>query len=312
MHDPRVASGLRSPAGVEDSAERATLFFTDNQGEWCGASKLSHLEYGDYHGHPWGIDSSDLPEWEFPHPGENPDGILMPEAAKVVPRFKMPAVWFPRDKMGRSPAGMVWDRSHGKFGPFAGQCFVADQYSSEVMRVFLEVVNGHWQGVGFPFRRNLDCGIVRVAWGADDSMFCGQTNRGWGSVGNRTHGLQRLVWTGETPFEVLEMRARPDGFELVFTEPVDPETAGDAASYSMQSYTYRFHSTYGSDEVDLGEPEVSVTEVSADGRTVVLAVDALRAGYVHELHLEGVRSADGRPLLHDVGYYTLVEIPTGE
>ena len=40
-------------------------------------------------------------------------------------------------------------------------------------------------------------------------------------------------------------------------------------------------------------------------------VDGLRAGYVHELHAEGVRSAEGAPLLHDEAYYTLVRIPGG-
>jgi hypothetical protein len=30
---------------------------------------------------------------------------------------------------------------------------------------------------------------------------------------------------------------------------------------------------------------------------------------VHELHLDGVRSRDARPLLHDVAYYTLIRRP---
>ena len=34
--------GLRSPAGLETSPW-GDVFYTDNQGEWCGASKLSHL-----------------------------------------------------------------------------------------------------------------------------------------------------------------------------------------------------------------------------------------------------------------------------
>ena len=34
----------------------------------------------------------------------------------------------------------------------------------------------------------------------------------------RRQGLQRLVWTGSTPFEVLAMRATPGGFLLELTE----------------------------------------------------------------------------------------------
>ena len=50
-------------------------------------------------------------------------------------------------------------------------------------------------------------------------------------------------------------------------------------------------------------------KVSADGKTVSLAVDGLRPGRVYELRLDGVKSADGEPVLHPEAYYTLNEIP---
>ncbi len=40
-----------------------------------------------------------------------------------------------------------------------------------------------------------------------------------------------------------------------------------------------------------------------------LVTEGLRSGYVHQLHLDGVRDTDGLPLLHARAYYTLVEIP---
>ncbi|MFT7486619.1 MAG: glucose/arabinose dehydrogenase [Candidatus Paceibacteria bacterium] len=134
-------SGLRSPAGLANSPW-GDMFYTDNQGEWCGASKLSHLEPGDFHGHPWGIGSCDLPAWPHEIPPAPPDGKTMPVVAESHPTFKLPAVWFPYDKMGQSPAGMCWDTTDGKFGPFAGQLFVTDQHHSSLMRVTLEKVGG--------------------------------------------------------------------------------------------------------------------------------------------------------------------------
>ena len=303
-----VACGLRSPAGVE-VAPWGDVFFTDNQGEWCGASKLSHIEPGDFHGHPWGAFSCDQPEWPYDDPGDPPDGMLMPKVPEVIPSFKLPAVWFPYDKMGKSPAGMVWDTTEGGFGPFAGQLFVSDQHHASVLRVFLEEVDGHWQGACFPFREGFQCGIIRLAWGRDDSLFAGMTNRGWGGRGNSPYGLQRLRWRGSRPFEVLEMHARPNGFRLLFTEPVDPATAADPASYRLESYTYELHAAYGSAEMDRAEPRVRSASVSSDRRTVDLEVEGLRAGYVHELHLSGVRGPEGVPLLHDEAYYTLIRIP---
>jgi hypothetical protein len=43
--------------------------------------------------------------------------------------------------------------------------------------------------------------------------------------------------------------------------------------------------------------------------SVLLVCEGLRAGYVHELHLPGMRSAEGEALLHGEAYYTLNRIP---
>jgi glucose/arabinose dehydrogenase len=303
-----TSAGLRSPAGIECSPW-GDMFYTDNQGEWCGASKLAHLEPGDFHGHPWGIDSCDLPGWTYAVPKPPPNGMPMPEVAESWPSFKMPAVWFPYDKMGQSPAGILWDTTDGAFGPFAGQAFVADQHHSSVMRVSLEEIKGHWQGACYPFREGLQCGALRLAWGTDDSMFVGETNRGWGSKGNKTEGFERLRWSGLLPFEIHEMRAVPGGFELSFTQPVDAESAAKAGGYELSSYTYLLHSAYGSPETNTETLEVTKATVAADGMSVTLAVEGLRTGYVHELHAAGVLSRSGRSLLHDEAYYSLIELP---
>ena len=50
-------------------------------------------------------------------------------------------------------------------------------------------------------------------------------------------------------------------------------------------------------------------KVAQDGKSVRLTISPLTKGHIHELHLDGVKSADGLPVLHPVGYYTLNEIP---
>jgi hypothetical protein len=105
------------------------------------------------------------------------------------------------------------------------------------------------------------------------------------------------------------MSARPDGFELTFTEPVDPKTAADPASYKMETYTYIYQASYGSPEVDQTKPAIKSATISQDGRHVRLVLSELAEGHVHELHAAGVRSKDGASLLHDAAYYTLFYIP---
>jgi glucose/arabinose dehydrogenase len=289
--DP-VCDGLRSPNGLGLNAS-GDAFYVDNQGDYVGTCKLAHLKRDSYHGHPAGL------RWREERFNE------------TEPPRQPAAVWFPYRKMGQSTADVVLDDTGGKFGPFDGQLFCGDQWSATVMRVFLEKVDGEYQGACFPFFEGFDCGVNRVAFAPDGSMLVGETNRGWGSLGRRPYGLQKLEWSGEVPFEVHEMRITPDGFELTFTKDIDEATAGDEASYGMISYTYEYHPQYGSDEVDKAAQRVVGAQVTGP-RTVRLTIDRLREGgegYVHELTMPGVRDAEGEPLLHQVAYYTVNRLP---
>jgi glucose/arabinose dehydrogenase len=304
-----TCSGLRSPGGVGANAE-GDMFYTDNQGPWNGTCGLKWLRPGKFLGHPGGLrwydDASDV---MGPRPREPQSNSRMMVEAKKIPQLEPPAVYFPYNKMGQSASGIVCDLSGGKFGPFQEQLFVGDQTHSTVMRVFLEKIKGHYQGVCFPFRQGFGSGSLSLVQAKDGSLFVGGTNRGWGSRGPQSYSLDRVAWTGKTPFEIREMHARPDGFELTFTDKVDPATAGDLKSYRLSTYTYIYQAPYGSPEVDGTEPAIARVEVSGDGLAARLFVDKLQEGHVHELHANGVRSAEGKPLLHPQAYYTLNYIP---
>ena len=105
------------------------------------------------------------------------------------------------------------------------------------------------------------------------------------------------------------MRAKSDGFELTFTQPLDAKTVEDVSSYKLQTYTYIYQSSYGSPEVDHTTPTITKASAGKDGRSVRLHIDGLQRGHVHELHLPGVRNEDGLPVLHPTAYYTLNNIP---
>ena len=305
-----TTSGVRSPGGVGFNAA-GDVFYTDNQGPWNGTCALKQITVGGFVGHPDSFRWYETEEARYLGPAPlrpSSGGRLMVEAQKI-PQLVPPAVYFPYGKMGQSAAGIECDLTGGKFGPFEKQLFVGDQTHSTIMRVFLEKVNGRYQGACFPFRQGLACGTVPVCFAPDGSLFAGGTARGWGSRGSRQFSIERLVWTGKVPFEVHEMRIKPDGFELTFTQPVDPKSAAEPASYRLKTYTYIYQSNYGSPEVDPTTPKIFQAEVSEDRRRVRLRVEKLQIGHVHELHLPGVRSSEGQPLLHTEAYYTLNVIP---
>lgn len=302
-----TTSGLRSPGGVATNSV-GDMFYTDNQGPWNGTCWLKPLVPGGFVGHPGGFKWYSQATNLGAAPKEPLSGSRIAVERTKIPELIPPAIAFPYNKLGQSAAGIANDYTAGKFGPFANQLFVGDQTWSTVMRVFLEKVNGVYQGACFPFREGLASGSLSLEMSPDGSLFVGGTDRGWGARGGKPFSLERLRWSGKTPFEVHEMRAKPDGFELTFTQPVDPATAGDLQSYRFENYTYIYQSNYGSPEVDKATPPIEAATVAPDGLSVRLKV-ALTPGHVHELKLPGVRSKTGESLLHAVGYYWLNEIP---
>ena len=307
------ATGLRSPAGF--GSYKGDIFYTENQGDWVGSGRMTHLEKGDFAGNVAGLRWSSEPGSPVKlKPADIPDtGEPLYDVAKKVPGIKPPAVWFPHTLMGISTSDFKEDTTAGAFGPFQGQLFVGDQGHSKIMRVDMEKVNGVYQGACFPFREGFESGIIRMVWGLDGSMFVGQTSRGWSATGKEDFGIQRLVWTGQTPFEMKNIRSMPDGFEVTFTSPVDKATASKADSYKVNSFTYKYDHTYGSPIINANELAIKGISVSEDGLRARIVIDpaTLRKGYIHEVKAEGVQSKDGLSLLHNFGYYTLNEIAGG-
>jgi glucose/arabinose dehydrogenase len=302
-----TCSGIRSPGGIGFNIA-GDVFYTDNQGPWNGTCALKWLQPGSFQGHPAGNRWYEFAP-NMKQPTSPKSGSRFHVEADKIPEYVPAAILFPYNKMGKSASGVESDISSGKFGPFAGQMFVGDQGHSTIMRCYLEKVNDRYQGACFMFRQGIGSGTLPLLMHKDGAMFVGGTNRGWGSRGVKPYSLERLTWTGKVPFEVHEMRAKPDGFELTFTKPVNAKTAADLASYKMTTYTYIFQSSYGSPEVDHTTPKITRAIVASDRKSVRLVVDGLQRGHVHELHMPGVRSDGGYELLHNVGYYTLNYIP---
>ncbi|MDN5204710.1 plastocyanin/azurin family copper-binding protein [Fulvivirgaceae bacterium BMA10] len=328
------ATGMRSPCGI--GMVDGEFFYADNQGDWMGSGAVVHVEKGDFTGHPAGLRWADRPESpvkltdeelykvvdaRFPPKGGPYVRLQNIEDEEVVPFYtlkekfadvKPPAVWLPHGILGTSTSEIIVDGTKGGFGPFENQLLVGDQGQSKIVRVFLEKVNGQYQGASFAFREGFQSGVLRMAWGADNSLYVGQTNRGWGSTGESPYGLQRLIWSGKTPFEMKAVRAMPDGFEIEFTLPVDKKLASNPDAYSITGFTYKYHPVYGSPVVNDKVCHIVGVKVSEDGRKVRLVADSLRTYYIHEVKAEGVKSQDKQlSLLHNTAYYTLNQIPSG-
>ncbi len=280
-----IAFGMRNPVGWCAGPDGA-IFFTDNQGEWVATNKLSHVAEGRFYG--------------FPNPGQ-------PQHAKK-PAGKA-AVWVPY-AWARSINGVAHDHTGGKFGPFAGQVFLAElMYGGAIVRANLEKVNGEYQGACFPFWGKGLLGPLTLAFAPTGRLYVGSvTEPGWMAQPDRG-ALYGIDFTGEVPFEIQSIHVRPQGFRLVFTRPVAPETARRAASYHLEHHRYEYTGAYGSPELDRTAVPVRRVELAADGRSVELTTAPLVRERVYLISAPGMRSPAGEALVHPTGAYTLNEIP---
>jgi len=289
-----VACGFRQPNGLALSPQ-GDLFAVDNQGDWVGASPLHHVTQGAFHGHPSSLN------WDPAFQGRDPVEASVEELARLR---KMPAIQFPQNDMTGSVAQPLFDTTGGKFGPYAGQLFVAEWTYPRILRVDLEQVGGVYQGAAFLFvdGNGLRTGNNRLAFSPDGaSLYVAQTSRIWGPG----EGLQRVVWSGKVPMDIQRMRLTRAGFELTFTKPVDPAAARDPASYSFTNYYYLYHAQYGSPKTGVTPVKVTEVQVSGDGRRVSLTLERLVPGRVYELRPARLRSAGGEPLATRIAAYTL-------
>ncbi|HMQ48080.1 MAG TPA: DUF1080 domain-containing protein [Saprospiraceae bacterium] len=279
-----VAIGLRTPNGVGIGVDNE-IFIADNQGDWLPSSKILHVSQGDFFGSR-AVDSARV-------------------ASLPV---KQPLVWLPQDEIGNSPSTPLALND----GPYKGQMIHGEVTNGGVKRVFVEKINGAYQGCVFRFIQGLEAGVNRMVWGPDGALYIG----GIGSTGNWQHtgtlwyGLQRLKYNGKTAFEMLAVRAKTNGVEIEFTEPLEEGTGWNPKAYKVQQWRYLPTRDYGGPKLDLENLLISSASVSSDRKKVFLELPGIKAGHVIYIQLpsEWV-SAAGNELWSTEAWYTLNAIP---
>ncbi|MFS1422833.1 family 16 glycoside hydrolase [Shewanella sp. 10N.286.48.B5] len=303
------AFGLRSPAGLAiDKADN--VFYTDNQGDFHGTSKLYRLNKDKYYGHPAGL--VDLPNMI----STSPEIKWTNYAAKR----ELPIGLLPHGRAMNSPGSPIWDESDGGFGPYDGQMFIGDQSQSTIFRVNIDTVNGVEQSALLPFMANTASGAMRLTFSPNDnSLWIGQTGRGWWAKGGNLASLQRIVWDSTSlPQSIHEIHATPHGYQLQFTKAVAKQDRNSFKQLTMSSWYYVEDYNYGSEEYDVRDEELTSQTWSDDGKSlfIVLAnfeiADKTVIGQtsrVYEFDLTATAFGQTVNSFHAKAWYTLHQIP---
>ena len=283
-----IAYGFRNPLGWAKNLE-GDIFFTDNQGEWVASNKLCHLQDDHFHGYP----NTEQKEY------------AKKTAAKT-------SIWVPY-AWAKSINGVTCDTTGGKFGPFAGQFFMAElMFGGAIVRADVEKVNGVYQGSCFPFWGQGLLGPLTLAFDPKGRLFVGSIHEpAWMAQPDRG-ALFRLDFTGQTPFEMQSIKILPRGFRILFTQPVDAKTANALASYKIESFRYEYTGAYGSPELDRTTTKIESIKVAPDGLSADLLTTSLKTDRVYMIDARGVRSQKSEALVHPTGAYTLNEIPLNQ
>ena len=295
------SSGLRTANGIGKSPQ-GELFAADNQGDWVATSMLHHLEKGDFHGHPAAL------RWDqdFPY-SQDPKSSPIDLLEKMR---KPPAVHFPHGELANSPGSPVWDTTGGKFGPFAGQMFIGDIVHPRIMRVALEKVNGQYQGACFSFyhAEGLKAGICRLAFSSEGELIIGRAGEGNWARGKPDSGLQKIAYSGTTPFEIHRIELQNDGFLFHFTQPVNQVIKLDPKNFGVQSYHYPYGPNYGYPKTDIQKIVPTRVEQSLDGSTIRVMIPNLEERKIYQFNLPGLKDTGRKSLRNPIAYYTLNEL----
>lgn len=276
--------GLRTPNGIGMGVD-GEIFVTDNQGEWIPSNKLIHVRKGEFNGQPWGL----------------------PEGVTEMPAIAPPAIWLPQDEIGNSPTEPILIHN----GPYRGQMLHGDVTHGGIKRDFLERINGEYQGAVFRFSQGFEAGVNRLEWGPDSALYVGGVGMvgGW-SWKEKQYGLQKLKYNGKVTFEMLAIRARPRGFEIEFTEPLNNDQQITASDILIEQWRYQGTQAYGGPKLDQTKMKIAKLELSADRRRITLQIPGLKKEHVVYFMLpEALRGESGGALWSSEAWYTLNNIP---
>ncbi|MEZ4828614.1 MAG: cytochrome C, partial [Bacteroidia bacterium] len=266
-----IANGFRTPNGLGMSPE-GTLFVSDNQGNWLPANKIVEVRKGAFYGYR-SRDPELMKDWE--------------ETA--------PMLWLQQADIANSPSQMIFSQD----GPYTGQILVGDVTHGGVKRVFTEKVNGVSQGVTFRFTQGLESGVNRLRYGPDGAIYTGGVGAAgnWGQEGKDRYGLQRLRYNGKTTFEMLAVRAKADGMEIEFTEPLPEGSILSPEDFGIKQWRYVPTPAYGGPKTDEKTLEVSRIAISPERNKVRLYLGEMEKGHVIYLHLSPrIKSQFGQQL----------------
>lgn len=283
-----VATGLRAPTGI-GVGPNGELTTGDNEGTWVPMCPINWVKPGGFYG------VEDLAH------------------GKDVKTFTQPLCWLAKS-WDNSGGGQAWVTST-KWGPFSGELLHCSYGRSSIYLVLKEFIGGQPQGGVVKIPVKLTSSAMRPRFNPVDGQLYNAGLRGWQSNAAKEGGFDRIRYTGKPVVSIAKLNVSKAGVALTFTQPLDRTYAEDVQNFSGERWNYQRTSNYGSPEFSVENPEkkghdkldITSAKLSADGRTVLLAITGLKPVNQQLLKFQ-LRTAAGVDFKQDV-LHTINVIP---
>lgn len=316
------ATGLRAPNGMTVGPDD-TILVGDNQGHWMPASKLNRVKPGSF----MGMVPAAQQELTLRYPDGREIKVNPSDPAaraqyqlkgwdKEMPiptSYDEPICWLPM-RWDNSSGGQVFVTSD-RWGPWKGAPLFMSYGKCLLYAVLWDQVGDTVQASMVPFGLKFASGIMRGRFHERDGQLylCGL--KGWQNSATRDGGFYRVRYTGRPVQMPVKARAARNGLQITFSTELDPKTAGDSSSYSVELWNYTYSGNYGSPEFSVKDPtkqshdrlEVKSARLGADRRTVFLEIPDLTTADQYSLKY-ALETSDGTELrseiigtLHELG-----------
>ena len=283
-----VATGLRAPTGI-GVGPNGELTTGDNEGTWVPMCPINWVKPGGFYG------VEDLSH------------------GRDVKTFSQPLCWMAKS-WDNSGGGQAWVTST-KWGPFSGELLHCSYGQSSIYLVLKEFIGDQPQGGIVKIPVKLTSSAMRPRFNPVDGQLYNAGLRGWQSNAAKEGGFDRIRYTGKSVVSIAKLNVTKAGVALTFTQPLDKTAAEDVQNYSGERWNYLRTSNYGSPEFSVENPEkkghdkldITAAKLSADGKTVTLAITALKPVNQQLLKFQ-LKTAGGVEFKQDV-LHTINVIP---
>ena len=280
------AGGYRTPNGF-NVGPNGEIIVTDNQGVFNPSNEFIRLTEGAFYGH-YLLKREDTNIAAFqPTDVDSKIGGSLYQTP--------PTVHMPQGKVSRSPTQPIaLDGLKGPLAVYNGQWLVGDLTMGRINRVFLEQVEGVWQGAAFLHsgghdpagKTGLTAGPNRIVRGPDGHYYLGHIGHGglWrflpkkGEQPKPNWGLQRLSFVAPKNIpdnfnEMVAIRDTPDGLEVEFFKAISPQQLAKL-QLDVKQWTYVPTNGYGGRP--FGEETLEAKVSSVDGNRLRLKIKGIR------------------------------------